>query len=134
MKYLRKFESNVLYQDILDLGWEFVFNSFKDLTPIKARQETVDLLNDYVDGKSQFISGSKKMNFSISPSGTEVISLFRVKSGREYFIGCQEYSDDWFSVGLNIYDPNQISDFEKHFKCDTIHGVMQVLNNYIPLK
>ena len=147
MKYLRKFESNepidVLYQNItgIDTHIENVLSSdfFRNLTMVDFSDKTLVEINKSIHNSTLSVKFSKTPPYMI-----------RIKDDWEQIVGADafvgnggdrnaiayfriniiEFSDEWFFVDLFIIDRKSNRLF---FKCDTIAGIIQVLNKYIEL-
>ena len=146
MKYLEKFESEVLYHQIGS------FDDFASNDIINISDKVVKILNDYIKSKPQFPAGriinkrnSLLMSITAGKRGCDSIycTFYKTYDSNqvEFDINIAEYSDDWFYVGIALYKRNldknspeyrlwiRISNF--NFKCDTIQGVIQALDNHV---
>ena len=151
MKYLKYFESNdVLYQNTT--GIENVLSSdfFKGLTMIDIRDETFAEINKNVYGMTfykrnfyfdSYINTYHSTHLVLSLHSDDSAKIIGIGghnndtflTGIAYNVIILEYHDDWFFVSIDMLNQKTFINRTLTFKCDTVEGVIQALNNYVKL-
>ena len=156
MKYLKKFETEVLYKDVSSMPNH---DDIKNLTMVDMTEASIKALNNHFrdteieflkdissywtsDGLSTHIISATTFYKGGSPPRIigDVPSKGPGKGYSRYNIEIFEYYDEWFYVSITIliYTPVEQRGWDRDhkfysFKCDTIEGVIQLLDKYIEL-
>ena len=160
MKYLRKFESNdVLYKQIpYSTYYQTASDDFSGMRITDLSDESLKIIKSYFKSKipphlsRQFDIMSfhfelpafqiKRQvpvnNDSNTHMDIKSIAIRFQKEKDDFCVDIWEYIDDWFCVSICIRNWTFDKQTRKYtrdetysFKCDTIEGVIQVLDKYI---